>query len=159
MSRRYAILMRAGAPVAETDPGDWELRREGFSLLGFAFPAVWLLVHRLWKWAALAFVIPIAFAWLAPETYLVVSLAIGLLVGFEGRERIIVSRETSGWRCFGVLEAASRIEAEDKLAALVTRGGLAMRAARAVRPRVVGSRQGGPGRSGGSARDGSMREA
>ena len=69
-------------------PEDWELQREGFAWLGLAFPTLWLLVHRLWKWAALAFVVPLPFAWLAPDAYPIVSLAIGLLVGFEGREHV-----------------------------------------------------------------------
>ena len=137
MSHRYAILMRSGAPTAQTRPEDWELRREGFAVLALAFPALWLLFHRLWRWAVLAFLLPLPFAWLAPETYLVVTVAIGLIAAFEGRERVIVSRETHGFRRVGVLEAHSLREAEDKLATLVTRGGLAMRAARAVRPPIA----------------------
>lgn len=137
MSQRYAILTRAGGPTGRTAPEDWELRREGFTVLGFAFPTIWLLVHGLWRWALLAFALPIPFAWFAPEAYIVVSTAIGLLVGFEGRERVVVSRETLGVRRVGVLEAHSFREAEDKLAALVTRGGLALRASRAVRPEAA----------------------
>lgn len=138
MSQRYAILTRTGGPTSRTAPEDWELRREGFTVLGFAFPTIWLLAHGLWKWALLAFALPVPFAWFMPETYIVVSTTIGLLVGFEGRERVIVSRETRGARRVGVLEGHSYLEAEDKLAALVTRGGLALRASRAVRPEAMG---------------------
>lgn len=139
MSHRYAILVHADAPTAHTRPEDWELRREGFTLLGFAFPTLWLLFNGFWIWALLAFLLPIPFGWFSSEVYIVVSTMIGALVGFEGRERAIVSRETRGMRRVGVLEAHSRREAEDKLAALVTRGGLVLRASRAVRPEAMGA--------------------
>lgn len=133
MSQGYAVLLRAGAPRGESAPEDWQLLPEGFAWLAFAFPAIWLLVHGLWTWALVAFLAPLPFLLAGPIAYLLVSFAVGLFAAFEGRERVIVSRETRGWRHVGSIQAASWREAEDKLAVLATRGGLGLRASRAAR--------------------------
>ena len=134
MSRRYAILLRAGAPRGATAPEDWLLAREGTAWLALAFPALWLLFNGLWRWAIAALLVPLPLVVLSPLALWVVGLAIGALVALEGRELRIGKWERQGWRRTGTITAASRAEAEDRLAVLATRGGLAVRASRAVRP-------------------------
>ena len=139
MSGHHAILLRAAEPRAEVPPEDWRLMREGFAWLALAFPGLWLLFHGAW-WAARAvIVLPLPFAWLLPWSAPIVSLALGFLVAFEGRDWLIERAERRGWRRVGVLAAGSLGEAESKLAVLATRGGLSLRASRATRPDPAGT--------------------
>ena len=132
MSRRYALLLREGPPRPEVPPEDWHLMREGFAWLALVFPGLWLLFHGAWLAALLVIALPLPLLWFAPWASPVVSLALGVLVAFEGRDWLIERAERRGWRRVGTL-TGSRGEAEAKLAVLATRGGLGLRASRAPR--------------------------
>ena len=133
-AHRYAILLRAGEPRATVPPEDWELAREGFAWLALAFPGLWLLFNGAWKMALVVILLPLPLLWFVPWAAPVVSLALGLLVAFEGRDWLIGRLERRGWRRVGTILGESREEAEDKLAVMATRGGLGLRASRALRP-------------------------
>ena len=117
--KRYVALL---APESEPgDPDAWRLAREGFTPLGFLFSTPWLLVNRLWLAAAAMFALPLAVnVALGPVPSFVASLAVGLVVGFEGREWRIAKWERLGWRYAASFLAANRAEAEDRLAVLAT---------------------------------------
>ena len=67
------------------------LIRDGFAFLAFLVPPLWLLWHRLWIEAALAF-------------------AVG--VGLEGPALRINALRRRGWREWGAVEASGMAEAE-----------------------------------------------
>ena len=147
MSRRYAVLLRAGEPRAEVPPEDWRLMREGFAWLALAFPGLWLLFKGAWRAALVVIALPFPLIWLLPWAAPIVSLALGLLVAFEGRDWLVERLGGRGWRRVGTLLAADLDEAESKLAVLATRGGLGLRASRAARraaPPPAPSRVAGP---------------
>ena len=133
MAKRYAVLLRAAEPRASVPPEDWDLRREGFAWLALAFPGLWLLFNGAWKLALAVILLPLPLLWFLPWAAPVLSVALGLIVAFEGRDWLIGRAERRGWRRVGTLLAGGRREAEDKLAVLATRGGVGLRAARAVR--------------------------
>ena len=132
--RSYVVMLPAAAARAggTPRPEDWRLLPDGFSKLALVFPVLWLLVHRLWLAAGLAFLVPAAASLAAGVlpadgatlalVYPLVSLAVGVVVGMEGRAAVIARAERRGARTVGVIEARSRAEAEDKLAALATMG-------------------------------------
>ena len=118
MKRYVALLGPDGEPG---DPDAWRLAREGFAPLGFVFSTPWLLVNRLWLAAAAMFALPLAVTVaLGPVPGYVASLAVGLIVGLEGREWRIAKWERKGWRYVAAFLAENRLEAEDQLAVLAT---------------------------------------
>ena len=131
--RRYAVFLREGPPRAELTPEDWRLRREGFAWVALLFPGLWLLFKGSWVAGIGVILLPPLLALLSVPVAVVASVALGLLVAFEGREWRIARLERGGWRRAGTIAAGGWREAEDKLAVLATRGGVGLRAARAVR--------------------------
>lgn len=55
MTSSYIFLTAPGSANATAD--ETRTIRDGFTLLGFLFPWVWLLAHRLWLHAAAAFLL------------------------------------------------------------------------------------------------------
>ena len=91
--------------------------RDGFSLLAFLLPPLWLLWHRLWIEAALAAGVLVlaaglphltGFAVAAPLLWLLVSLFVGL----EGNALRIAALGRRGWRNWGVVEAGNLDDAD-----------------------------------------------
>lgn len=105
------------APVETAGARDAIYVRDGFHFFAFLLPPVWLLWHRLWIEAALAFALMLALGGLgsvagfgdaAPALSLLVSIAIGL----EGSALHVWALRRRGWRDWGIVDAASRDEAE-----------------------------------------------
>jgi glucose-6-phosphate-specific signal transduction histidine kinase len=92
--------------------------RDGFSLIAFLVPILWLLWHRLWMEAALAFAAAVVLAAsgqalnLSGWVTVPLSLLIAFYIGLEGSALRISALRRRGWREWGVVEANGRDEAE-----------------------------------------------
>jgi hypothetical protein len=91
--------------------------RDGFSLLAFLVPPLWLLWHRLWIEAALVFAASVGLGALGEILGLgtagaALSLLVSLYVGLEGAALRIAALSRRGWADRGVVEADNRDEAE-----------------------------------------------
>jgi hypothetical protein len=100
--------------------------RDGFSLLGFLVPPVWLLWYGLVIASALAFAAVLALAALAeaPGLGLAASalwLLLSIYVGLEGGALRISALRRRGWREWGALDADTLAEAEIRYAAATGR--------------------------------------
>lgn len=91
--------------------------RDGFSVVAFIVPLLWLLWHRLWIEALVLLAIAAGVA--AASTFgglagaePFVSALVSLFVGLEGPDLRLRALARRGWREAGVVEAASRDEAE-----------------------------------------------
>jgi hypothetical protein len=113
----FVVLHNDGAPVRFSERT--EFIRDHFSILALAFPFFWLLWHRLW-FAAIIFICALtALALIAGEhSFALVPLNIlaGLFVALEGTAWHIGALIRKGYRQVGVIDAASREEAELKFA-------------------------------------------
>ncbi|MCP1336480.1 DUF2628 domain-containing protein [Futiania mangrovi] len=92
--------------------------RDGFAWLAFLFPAVWLLVHRLW-WETLGYVVlagllfaGLGAAGVAEVAMQVAFAALNLLVGFEANELLRSALGRRGWTEMGSVVARNTEEAE-----------------------------------------------
>lgn len=101
------------------DAGEEEavLVRDGFHLLAFILPAVWLLVHRLWLETLAVFVVGAAIGLLGSYGGIgpvasVLSLLLALFVGLEGASLKLAALRRRGWREWGVVEADNPRDAE-----------------------------------------------
>ncbi|MDH6231329.1 hypothetical protein M2281_001901 [Mesorhizobium soli] len=93
------------------------LVRDGFSLLAFLVPLLWLLWHRLWIEAALAFAVALALAALAEVagyevTASLLSILVSIYVGLEGSALRLAALRRRGWSEWGVVEGRNMGEAE-----------------------------------------------
>jgi Protein of unknown function (DUF2628) len=112
--------------IVMTDPDDRNgenvrFVRDGFSLIAFLLPLVWLLWKRLWLEAALLFA---ALGIIGYGIYLVLgdrasqlmpflSAALGLMCAFEGPTRLIAGLERKGMKASQIIVASSRRVAEE----------------------------------------------
>ena len=92
--------------------------RDGFSLLAFALPGVWLLWHRLWLLAIGAFLLEgIGFALIQKPGFwpagFAILLAIRVLAAVEGRMTYIRMLLGAGWTETGLVSARNLSEAEE----------------------------------------------
>ncbi len=116
----YLVLTPPGGP----DKSRFSTRfiRDGFSILAFAFPALWLAFNRLWLPAILAFLLQLASGQLIQTPgFLLAGLAIGLalnlLTALEGRNLVATMLQMKGWTLQGVINADSLDSAEEIYAA------------------------------------------
>ena len=98
--------------------------RDGFSVIAFLVPPLWLLWHRLWIEAALVFAASVGLGALGEIAGMGaagagLSLLVSLYVGLEGAALRIAALTRRGWRDRGVVEAGSREEAEIRYLAAV----------------------------------------
>ncbi|ULJ71509.1 DUF2628 domain-containing protein [Rhizobium gallicum] len=116
MTSSYLVLTAPGG----TDVTHEKTRviRDGFTLLGFLFPWLWLLAHRLWLYALAAFLLqglggvlmdrpglwPAGFA---------ITLGTCILAGFEGQNLRIRNLASKGWNEEAVITADSLATAEE----------------------------------------------
>ena len=131
--------------------------RDGFAWLAFLFPAIWLLVHRLW-WETLGYLVLVALLFAGLNAAGVTAIAIqvafaalNLLVGFEANELRRSALDRRGWTEMGSVVARNAEEAEVRFFAdppmPVRRTGPAERPwSGSGEPRPVGLRPAGPGR-------------
>lgn len=101
---------------------DARLVRDGFHLLAFLMPVVWMLWHRLWIEAALALAASVAIAALGAlagfgEAAPFLSLIVSIYVGLEAPRLLAGALERRGWREWGVVEAADEDDAWTRYAA------------------------------------------
>lgn len=92
--------------------------RDGFTFLGFFFPWLWLLAHRLWLHAIVAFLVQAIGGVLMERQGLwpagfALSLAASLIVALEGQNFRIRNLAAKGWNEDAVVSADSVDEAED----------------------------------------------
>jgi len=91
--------------------------RDGFSLMAFFVPFLWLLFHRLWFEAILVVAAAVALGmagdyWNLAGTAAVLSLMVSILVALEGNNWRIAALRRRGYAEKGVIEADDRSEAE-----------------------------------------------
>ena len=103
------------------------LVRDGFFVLAFLLPPLWLLWHRLWIEAALVFALGVGVAALGEIAGLgfvgaALSLLVAVYVGLEGAALRVNALRRRGWREWGVVEASDKAEAEIRYAAEVGSG-------------------------------------
>ncbi|MCF3642330.1 DUF2628 domain-containing protein [Rhizobium sp. TRM95111] len=101
-------------------PQDEEARflRDGFSWLALFFPVVWLLWHRAWLAALLAFALQAIGSTLAADPVfwpagLAVSLGTALLVALEGPTAVVAALRRRGWTLDRAILAEDRDTAEE----------------------------------------------
>ncbi|TGQ38604.1 DUF2628 domain-containing protein [Mesorhizobium sp. M00.F.Ca.ET.216.01.1.1] len=105
-----AIYVVMEPPGRTEKPDATTFVRDGFSWLGFLVPPLWLLWHRLWIEAALAFVAMAVLSLLGERLGLalagsLLSLLVSLYVGLEGQGMRIAALRRRGWHEWGVVEA------------------------------------------------------
>src|SRR3990170_2959115 len=93
------------------------LVRDGVSFWAFLVPPLWLLWHRLWIEAALAFAVSMGLTALGGTTGFgfigaMLSLLVSIFVGLEGQALRVNALRRRGWREWGVVEANNVEEAE-----------------------------------------------
>lgn len=98
-------------------PEDAVLVRDGFHLLAFLIPFLWMLLHRLWLEAAAFFVLALALGWLGSLDGFgagasLLSLLVAIYAGLEGASLRVAALRRRGWREWGVVEADGREDAE-----------------------------------------------
>lgn len=114
----YVVMEPAESRAA--DPDRVAYVRDGFSLIAFLVPLLWLLWRRLWIEALLVFAAGLALGALGqaldfdPLAAIAFSLLIGLYVGLEGAALRIAALRRRGWREWGVVEADDLDEAETR---------------------------------------------
>ncbi|MBL8579797.1 MAG: DUF2628 domain-containing protein [Mesorhizobium sp.] len=91
--------------------------RDGFSLIAFILPLVWLLWHRLWIEGIVAFVASVVLMALGETTGFALagaglSLLVSLFVALEGPALRIAALRRRGWREWGAVEGDSAADAE-----------------------------------------------
>ena len=92
--------------------------RDRFSWIALFLPVFWLLWHRAWLAAALAFAVQSLGSAIADHPVfglagLGLCLATGLLVALEGPSMIVSGLERKGWTVDAVITAADRATAEE----------------------------------------------
>jgi hypothetical protein len=97
--------------------GDAVLVRDGFHLFGFLTPPLWLLWHRLWIEAIVAFAVATVLAALGEVAGFglagsLLSLLVSIYVGMEGAALRLAALRRRGWKEWGVVEAVSLDDAE-----------------------------------------------
>ncbi len=123
--RIYSVMIN---DTAMADAGEEPARRvraarlvrDGFSWPAFFLGPLWLLWHRLWRPLVIVMAVLLAMGAAPPLVQSLASLAVSLILGFEGNGLLRAGLERRGWREAAVIVAAGRDEAELRLAALLT---------------------------------------
>lgn len=105
-------------PGAKSQDEKARIIRDRFSWLALVVPVLWLLWHRAWLAAALAFAVQSLGSAIGDHPVfglagLGLSLATGLLVALEGPSMIVSSLERKGWAIDAVISADDRATAEE----------------------------------------------
>jgi hypothetical protein len=121
----YTVHAPARVNAPEADPMALTFVKEGFNWPALFFPAIWLIVRRMWLVFVLyilaAVILGAASRVVAEYAVAAVSIAFAFLFALEanGLRRWTLAR--NGWRMIGVAEGRNRLEAErrffDKLLA------------------------------------------
>lgn len=113
MASSYVFLVPPDGQREET-----RTIRDGFSLLAFLFPWIWLLAHRLWLHAIIAFVLQVIGGVLMEQPSfgpagVALAFVVNLFIGFEGQNFRIRSLASRGWREEAAIGASSIDLAEE----------------------------------------------
>ena len=92
--------------------------RDRFSWIAFLLPVLWLLWHRAWLAAALAFAVQaLGLAVTGHSAFglagIVLCLAVHLLVALEGPSMVVAALTRCGWTVDAVIAAGDRATAEE----------------------------------------------
>jgi hypothetical protein len=110
-------------PKLQTGTNDGRLERarfvrDGFSWGGFLFPVLWLLWHRVWRWALAVMAFDVALLLLSHRLG-VSSAALAaagvmemLFVGLEARHWFCLALERRGYELSDVVQAETKEDAE-----------------------------------------------
>lgn len=114
---RYVVM----EPPADAKATDARILRDGFAVLGFLLPPLWLLWHRLWLAALVAFGLMLGLSAFGEATGMpivgsLLSLLVSLFVGLEGREMAIAGLRRRGWSEVAAFEAEGLADAEIRYA-------------------------------------------
>jgi hypothetical protein len=145
----FVVMEPPAATAAEAAEGA-VLVRDGFAVLAFLAPPLWLFWHRLWIEAILALAASIALATLGEQAGLGplgagLSLLVSLYVGLEGQALRVAKLRRNGWREWGVLEAGNAAEAEIRYCAADADKQLMTEPPRAIAPGADPLRPARPG--------------
>lgn len=113
----YLVLTPPGGP--ETDHARTRFVRDGFSLVAFLFPGIWLLTKRLWLAGILALVLQALAVSIAQQqgflfAGLALTLAVSTLAALEGPSLVAGNLERKGWVLDGII-VADDIDAAEEL--------------------------------------------
>ncbi|HUH48791.1 MAG TPA: DUF2628 domain-containing protein [Mycoplana sp.] len=114
MTASFLILTPPGEPAAAENA---TFIRDGFRWIAFFFPALWLLLHRLWFWGAIALVLQFAAMIVAASPELgaagwTLAIAVSLLTALEGPQALAKAREARDWTLRSVVVARDLETAE-----------------------------------------------
>ena len=112
----YLVLTPPGGP--ETDHARTRFVRDGFSLIAFLFPGLWLLAKRLWLSGALALILQTLAIAIARQpglffAGLALALAVSILVALEGPSLVTGDLERKGFALDGIVVADDIDTAEE----------------------------------------------
>jgi hypothetical protein len=115
------VVLEAPPGASAASGEELVVLRDGFSFLGFLFPPLWLLWHRLWVEAAMAFAVLLGVGAVERLGGLAISAPLSLLVsifvGLEGNGLRISAWRRRGWLEAAVVDARSEDDAETRYAA------------------------------------------
>ncbi|WP_421592090.1 DUF2628 domain-containing protein [Shinella sp. M27] len=105
-------------PGAKSGDEKARIIRDRFSWIAFVLPVIWLLWHRAWLAAALAFAVQALGAAISDHPVfglagLGIYLATSLIVALEGPAMVVAGLERSGWTVDAVVSADDRATAEE----------------------------------------------
>ncbi|MGN7295131.1 DUF2628 domain-containing protein [Rhizobium sp. SAFR-030] len=111
----YLILTPPGGP--DRDHRTTRFVADRFAWLAFVFPGLWLLFHRCWLIGVATLIAQVGAGWLTNLSGLfwagtLAQLAIGLLIGLEGRHIYISTLIRHGWMLSDVVSAPDLSTAE-----------------------------------------------
>ncbi|MDM9624534.1 DUF2628 domain-containing protein [Rhizobium sp. S152] len=116
MTSSYLVLTAPSG--ADTKHEKTRFVRDGFTVLGFLFPWIWLAVHRLWLYAVAAFLLQSIGGALMdqPGMWLLgfaVTFGTSLLVGLEGQNLRVRNLAAKGWQDDALVSADTLDVAEE----------------------------------------------
>ncbi|WP_313530139.1 DUF2628 domain-containing protein [Shinella sp.] len=105
-------------PGAKSGDEKARIIRDRFSWVAFVLPIFWLLWHRAWLAAALAFAVQALGAAISDHPVfglagLGICLATSLIVALEGPAMVVAGLEHRGWTVDAVISADDRATAEE----------------------------------------------
>lgn len=112
----YLVLTPPGGP--ETDHARTRFVRDGFSLIAFLFPGLWLLAKRLWFGGALALILQALAITIARQpglflAGLALAVAVSMLVALEGPSLVTGDLERKDWTLDAIVVADDIDTAEE----------------------------------------------
>lgn len=111
----FLVLIPPGAKSRDEKA---RIVRDRFSWIALFVPVIWLLWHRAWLAAALAFAVQSLGSAIADHPVfglagLGICLATGLLVALEGPSMVVAGLERKGWTIDAVVAADDRATVEE----------------------------------------------